>query len=91
MNLKELVADVSGSTGIGEDSVRRVVKATIVAMSKHMEGDKPMKLQGLGTFMRKPSKKDAEKSRVVFRPWPTAEEKKARKEKKKAKKGAAAE
>ena len=88
MNLKELVESVSGSTGIAAASVKRVLDATISAVNKEMEGEEPIKLQGLGTFVRRAGKEDGT-TRIVFRPWLTKDQRQAKKEKKKTKKAEA--
>jgi len=88
MNLKELVEAVSGSTGIEVDSVRKVLDATFATVNKQITGEEPIKLQGFGTFMRRPAKDDGP-ARVVFRAWLSKEQKEEKKKKKLAKKSQA--
>jgi hypothetical protein len=89
MELKELVQAVSDSTGVAPDSVRKVLDAAFIVVNKEMGGEEAVKLQGLGTFMRKPGK-DQGDSRVVFRPWLNKEQREAKKKKRLAKKSEAA-
>lgn len=86
MNIKELVESVSGSTGIEASSVKKVIEATISTLNKQLDGREPVKLQGLGTFARRPGKLEGKPDRVVFRPWLTKEQKRAKKQGKKEKK-----
>jgi nucleoid DNA-binding protein len=81
MEMKELVEVVSAGTGVEAGSVRRVLDAAFIAVTKGMSGEKPVKLEGLGTFRKKEGKEPG-KSKVVFRPWLSKSEKA---EKKKAK------
>ena len=85
MGMKELVESVSGRTGVSQDSVKKVLSATFTEVSRQIEGEDPVKLPGLGTFRRKAGKEEGT-SRVVFRPWPSKEQMKARKQKRQAKK-----
>ncbi|HEY5049182.1 MAG TPA: HU family DNA-binding protein [Rhizomicrobium sp.] len=89
MKIEDLVKTVSGSTGVQADVTKKVIDATLETLGKQMAGEEPVKLQGFGTFMRKPGKEEG-KTRVVFRSWPSKDEKLARKKKKLAKKAGAA-
>jgi len=89
MELKNLVEAVSTSTGVAPDSVKKVLDAAFAAVSKQMSGEEPIKLHGFGTFTRKAGKEEG-KSRVVFRQWKSEGQKEAKKQKKLAKKAAAA-
>lgn len=80
MNLKELIEKVSGSTGVASDTVQKVLDAAITTINKGTEGDQPVKLNGLGTFARKTPKKGGGE-KVVFKPWMTKDQKKAKKAK----------
>ncbi len=82
MNLKELVVAVSGSTGVEATSVKKVLDAAFVTISNQLATEEPIRLQGFGTFLKRPGKEGGE-ARVIFR-LPLTEAQKADRKAKKA-------
>jgi nucleoid DNA-binding protein len=89
MNLKELVEAVSNGSGVGADSVKKVLNATFATIHKELKGEEPVKLQGFGTLVRKPGK-DGKEDRIVFRSPLSKAEREVKKQKKLTKKTEAA-
>jgi nucleoid DNA-binding protein len=89
MNLKELVVAVSAGSGVGADSVKKVLEATFATIHKELKGEEPIKLQGFGTLLRKPGKEGGE-DKIIFRSPLSKAERDVKKQKRLAKKSEAA-
>jgi nucleoid DNA-binding protein len=85
MNLKELIDEVSTSTGVEKPSVKKVLDSAFATMNKQLKGEGAVKIHGFGSFVKKP-RKDGGEPRVVFRVPLTKDQKEAKKQKRLAKK-----
>jgi nucleoid DNA-binding protein len=68
MTMKELVEAVSTKSNVEANVVKKVLTAAIAALQTDIAKEAKVKVQGLGTFVRRTSKKDPEKSRITFKP-----------------------
>ncbi len=97
MKLKELAQTVSEKSGVDPQSATKVLHAAFGILSEQLGKDEKVRLQGLGSFVRKEGKQPGKAGRTVFKPWaakdgqekPSKEERMAkRKARKQAKAGA---
>ena len=68
MAMKELIEIVSTKSKIEQRIVRRVLTTAIDALKDNILKENKVKVQGLGTFVRRSSKKDPSKSLIMFKP-----------------------
>jgi nucleoid DNA-binding protein len=67
MTMKELIETVSTKSKVEQKIVRRVLTTAIDAMKHDISKEDKVKVQGLGTFIRRALKKDPSKSRIMFK------------------------
>ena len=68
MTMKELVEIVSIKSKVEQKLVRRVLTTAIDTLKDNISKEDKVRVQGLGTFVRRSSKKDPSKSLIMFNP-----------------------
>jgi hypothetical protein len=69
MKLLQLVHTVSGRSGVDPQTTRKVLETAFGILSEQLAADENVRLEGLGSFVHKPSTEPGKRSRTVFRPW----------------------
>jgi nucleoid DNA-binding protein len=78
MTMKELIETVSTKSKVEEKLVKRVLTTAIDTLKHDISKEDKVKVQGLGTFVRRTSKKDPSKSRISFKPATAKDPEKAK-------------
>lgn len=95
VKIEELALTISDKSSVEPQAVRKVLEATFAFLGDRLSKEEKVELQGLGTFVRKESRKSNRQGKMLFKSWAAtgakSKKRKAGKGRKKARKKAVAE
>jgi nucleoid DNA-binding protein len=72
MKLAELTQAVNAQSSIEPQAVQKVLEAAFAILGEELTKAEKVEIQGLGTFVRKPSRKSGKEARTLFKSWVVA-------------------
>ena len=78
MDMNEIAQAISAKTGVDVQSTQKVLVAAFAVLGEQLTKEEKVKLEGLGTFLRKAGKEPG-KSRTLFKAWSEKGDKKGKK------------
>ena len=80
MKIEELTLAISDESGVETQAVKKVLESVFALLSERLSKEEKVELQGLGTFVRKQSRKANKQGKTLFKSWSaTGSENKKRK------------
>lgn len=69
MDLKELTLAVSGKSSVEPPIVQKVLETAFEILGAELAKNEKVEIQGLGTFVRRQSRKSGKEGKTLFRSW----------------------
>lgn len=69
MKIEELTLTISDKTGVEPPAVQKVLEATFALLGERLGKEGKVDLRGLGTFVRKQSRKSDKREKTLFKSW----------------------
>jgi nucleoid DNA-binding protein len=72
VKIEDLARTVSEKSGLEPLAVRNVLETAFALLAEELSKDDKVELRGLGTFVRKQSRKSGKGEKTLFRSWSAA-------------------